>query len=32
MTPSELLAQADLMLMGHKREKVSSERDEQLLD
>ena len=32
MTPSELLAQADLMLMGHKRQKISSEHDEQLRD
>jgi hypothetical protein len=32
MTPSELLAQADLMLMGHKRQKVSPEHDEHLLD
>jgi diguanylate cyclase (GGDEF)-like protein len=32
MTPSELLAQADLMLMGHKRQKATSDRDEQLLD
>lgn len=31
-TPSELLAQADLVLMGHKREKIRSQRDEQLLD
>jgi diguanylate cyclase (GGDEF)-like protein len=32
MTPSELLAQADLMLMGHKRQKATADRDEQLLD
>ena len=32
MTPSELLAQADLLLMGHKRDKLSSDRDEHLLD
>jgi diguanylate cyclase (GGDEF)-like protein len=30
MTPSELLAQADLVLMGHKRDKASSDLDEQL--
>ena len=33
MTPSELLAQADLMLMGHKRQKATAdERGEHLLD
>jgi diguanylate cyclase (GGDEF)-like protein len=32
MTPAELLAQADLVLMGHKREKLPTDLDEQLLD
>jgi diguanylate cyclase (GGDEF)-like protein len=32
MTPSELLARADLMLMGHKRDKLTGELDEHLLD
>jgi diguanylate cyclase (GGDEF)-like protein len=32
VTPSELLAQADLVLMGHKRRKATTERDQQLLD